>query len=536
MNRFKSLISAVVFCITPGGFGMPEQVANDNPGEIVERVRNILDNTRNIRRIPERRNVNTKLVVLLGATGSGKTSLLHILAGSRMNVKMLAFAGRRFMVPDEDKARTVGRVAGGGNAVTSDVHPFPIENVVYCDGPGLFDTNGGFAEMGNNLIMNEILKEGSKILWVVSIDEILAMRGGAANRSLDYLLSLLPERRTSEAEKKAESIGIVMSKGFWDGRVEDGLRSLREQEGHHWLIDYLQDHVGTNAFWFPAPREEGVYEPPQDLVEKITNFANTRSSLIYGSMGLQPGVIDKITEKRVRDHFNVEVKVGDIVKRVKNDFDIHKENLDKLLELEGAFSTLWSSLAVEMTNQPGQQDELQRRWRRRGSDPMKKFNFTLRNFVGVLDGIEYFRNLCKVGDGGFNSKFENGLLWEELVDCISRLPNPQNRRDNWLRILGYAGGSWKKALPGLMRNSNKISNKIKELKRTRAQKIGAVVGGAAGTAAGAVVGGVLLGAPAAAAIGAAGASLGAGLVTVGVKGANAIKDITAKLAENDQLE
>ena len=485
MNRFKSFISAAVFCIAPGVFGMPEQVANDNQGEIVERVRTILENVRFVERRME--DVNNNPVVLVGATGSGKTSLLHVLAGSEMMAANEPdLADRLAIVPDEVAARIIGRVAGGGESVTLDVHLFQVEDVVYCDGPGFFDTNGGFVEMGNNLMINEILRRGTKILWVVSVDEILAARGGAANRSLDYLESLLPRERTPRAERKARSVGIVVSKAR-GGEAQNGLNILMEQEGHHWLIDYLSERAATNAFFFPAPREEGIYVPPQNLVEGIMRFARAPSELISGSMGLRPEVIDEIIAGH--ESFDVMRKVDDISTRILSELRGHGDDFSRLRRLDEAFDMLWRLLAARsIPDDPQAQEELIGRWKNFDayaySDPLRRFDFTLRNFVDVLDGVEYFRNLCDVGDGGFASWFERGLLWEELVGYISRLSGTLEMHVTWLR---NAGDSWKTVLPSLMEVSREVSRKNE--KRRQIQVGNMVIG--LSSAIGAGVGGIV---------------------------------------------
>lgn len=126
MKKFSSLVSVVAFCIVPGVFGM--QVENPGPDRdsIVQKARGILKNVRIIDENTKR--MSTNPVVLLGATGSGKTSLLHILVGTTMKASKSDEAASLFdrgsLIPSENAADRIGKVAGGGSSVTSGVYPW----------------------------------------------------------------------------------------------------------------------------------------------------------------------------------------------------------------------------------------------------------------------------------------------------------------------------------------------------------------------------------------------------------------------------
>ena len=524
MRKFKSFISAVAFCVVPGVFGMHGENMELSNGSVVEKARGIL---RNVQIVDDnmKKNAHMRLIVLLGATGSGKTSLMHALAKTSMRAAaedgMARLAGRYAITPNGTAAVNIGKVAGGGRSVTSDVRPFKVGNIIYCDGPGFFDTNGGFTEMSNTLLMNEVLRRGVKILLVVSNDELLARRGEAAKETMDYLKSLLPDERTDRAERMAMSIGIVISKGTLSGTIGDVFAILEGKENHHWLIDYLSDHRKENAFWFPAPTREGPYEAPQDLIEGIKKFAGRRSELITGSMSLQPKAINDLVG--MHSSFDVRDKIDRIVNEVSREFSCYENDLDNLLVLEGAFGTLWASLTERSFDSRISKDEMLRRWRRSSfsSDARKKFGFSLRDFVDGLDGVDHFRVICGVGEEGFGPEFEKGLVWEELVDYISRLSSTSERE---ISRLNKVRDNWKKGLPNLMERSKDVSRAVVRNQQSRGERIAAGAGTVIGGAVGGVVGGIMgsaaggIGAAPGAAIGASsGAAAGASAGTAVVK-------------------
>ena len=530
MRKFKSFVSAVVFCVVPGVFGMHGgDCCISDSDLIVRKAKCILRNIKTINQNME--DVKLNPVVLLGATGSGKTSLLHVLAGTKMEViesqnAIDRLSGKSYsLVPDRKAASEIGEVAGGGRSVTSDIHPFRIGNVIYCDGPGFFDTNGEFTEVGNNLIMNEVLRRGAKVLWVVSVSELSARRGEAAVESLDYLQSLLLGDRT-----KAGSIGVVISKGTPTGKIEDAFAVLEEKKNHHWLIDYLSDHREENAFWFPIPESKESYKAPQDLIRGITNFAGRRSELITGSMGLQAKVVTNLVENH--RYFDVKSEIGEIVTRIARKSREYKGDLSKLRELEKIFNKLWYSLAArsldqemsdssqytsdssqEMSDSSPNPRYLVKKWRDH-SNAWREYNFPLRDFVDVIDDIEYFKDLCSVGDEGFAPKFEKGLVWEELVDCISRLSSTSKEEINRLKEVG---DNWKHELPNLMGRNKTVSKKIKKGRQIKTEKLIAGTASATAGVVGALAGGVFGKGPASAVVGGAsgavvGATVGKGIM------------------------
>lgn len=537
MKKFRSLVSVIAFCITPGVFGMHDEGRSLNDELIVERARHIMENVQVVD--DSIKNVRTNPVVLLGATGSGKTSLLHVLVGTKMVADIsdtdpvAVILGRCSLIPDEAAVDRVGRVAGGGESVTSDVRILSVGDVIYCDGPGFFDTNGGFTEMGNHLSMNEILKMGAKILWVVSASELAAKRGEAANGSLSYLLNLLPSDRSGEGERKARSVGMVISQGFEDVKAEIVLSLLREKD-HHWLIDYWSEHA-ENVFWFPAPGRKGVYDPPQKLIDGITSFAERQSELITGSMGLQPNTIEDLIGKH--GAFDVVEEVKWLVDKI----DEKGEDLESLQELKESFDALWNSLAKETSNTEADRKNIVRRWRRRGSqNPRERFEFTLKQFVDELNNVEYFKDLCGVGEEGFGRRFDKGIVWERLVECLSL--HSGTSEENIARLRN-TGNNWKQQLSDFTQRNREVTQKIEKMekqqrRRTIRKASSAVLGtvGALGGGIGGFVEGPAGSVAGVAAGGAGGVAVGAYIGKGISKAVDTFDDLKRRVRGNNQSE
>lgn len=125
----------------------------------------------------------------------------------------------------------------------------------------------------------------------------------------------------------------------------------------------------------------------------------------------------------------------------------------------------------------------------------------------MIDDIEYFKDLCGVGEKGFSPKFEKGLVWEELVGSISRLSGTSKDEINRLKEVG---DNWKEELSNLMERNKKVSKKIKKGRQIQTEK--PITGTAAATAGvvGALAGGVFGKGSASVAVGGAGgAAVGA---------------------------
>jgi len=103
-----------------------------------------------------------EMIVLLGNTGAGKSTLINVLCGK----KVIEINGR-FEVEDGEE-NSVAKIGHGSTSET--LFPDLIEgdgNQIFCDCPGFFDTRGIEPNLGNAVSLYEAFKGAGKIRMIV---------------------------------------------------------------------------------------------------------------------------------------------------------------------------------------------------------------------------------------------------------------------------------------------------------------------------------------------------------------------------------
>jgi len=189
-------------------------------------------------------------VLLLGVTGSGKTTLVHALAGKRLVTRELSSGVTALEVSDSQK---LPGFAIGHRVTSSTLVPTPWQDrsagLCYWDCPGFMDTRGPEQDIINAFAMDQLFEAPSKIktLLVVQSSELTDSRGRDVFARFDRLAKLLPV-----PEHLYKSTALVITKTSSRFSAMDVLRSM----GDHPLVRFFADHPGK-VFTFPYP-EDGI--------------------------------------------------------------------------------------------------------------------------------------------------------------------------------------------------------------------------------------------------------------------------------------
>ena len=130
------------------------------------------------------------IILLLGSTGAGKSTLMHFLAGSKM--RMIEVRGTQCLEPEvvmeglEDIAfsRSSRSETSGIRAVT--IHSDDKEFVV-CDTAGLGDTRGPEQDITNGIVMTKAIRSAKSVKLVIFITE-----GAISDRYSNLRRTLVP--------------------------------------------------------------------------------------------------------------------------------------------------------------------------------------------------------------------------------------------------------------------------------------------------------------------------------------------------------
>jgi energy-coupling factor transporter ATP-binding protein EcfA2 len=127
---------------------------------------------------------NKDIIVFLGDTGAGKSTLINLLAGIPLKTDT------RGNVVTRESDSSGMRIGSGGHSVTKHPQYIAVDGVgILCDLPGFEDTDGALDDVINASLIRSILLNARsvKAVFVASGSEIDAVRGAAFKRLMQSI-------------------------------------------------------------------------------------------------------------------------------------------------------------------------------------------------------------------------------------------------------------------------------------------------------------------------------------------------------------
>jgi hypothetical protein len=220
-------------------------------------------------------------VLILGTTGSGKSTLVHGLSDK----KLIAEAGTgsyRIKVLDEMlPGFTIGHQLDSATTIPVSWYDRSA-NLAYWDCPGFMDSRGERQEIVNAFSIDQIFSPPSRIKVLLAIQEsdFEGARGMKVMRKFEKVISLLPN-----PEQLKQALSVVVTKKI-DRRFtsHEKLKGLLERskkaqgitgiEKSIDLLNYLV-HNPDRIFTFPEPTVEGLYN---DFLDKGSLISHLKRS------------------------------------------------------------------------------------------------------------------------------------------------------------------------------------------------------------------------------------------------------------------
>ncbi len=237
-------------------------------------------------------------VVVLGVTGSGKSTFIHALAGKNLIVKK---GTSRFHI-DPDRLLP-GFSIGHGVASSTTV---PVcwcdrdNNIVYWDCPGFLDSRGAAQDIINAFATDIIfsLSERIKVLLVLGAQE-LDLRATEMKSRLQKIQRLIPQREELES-----CVHLVLSQtqSNPDFPYTDVLSGMAHEIDDP-LLHFLVSHPSL-VFEFPKPTQVGPYRLFQKRRQVIQSLLGGDPLRIHHNIDL---------ESHIKIHlFQMMKKMGDV--------------------------------------------------------------------------------------------------------------------------------------------------------------------------------------------------------------------------------
>lgn len=267
-------------------------------------------------------------VLVVGGTGSGKTTLVHALVGKPLEV--LRTLSKRELVVAAGAGIPGAIIGHGVDSETSipNIWYDHEKRLIFCDCPGSDDTRGPEQEIVNAFAIHQLFKKSSELKVLLTLENS-GFDGGRAQdaiKSLNRLISLVPDRA-----KLKHGLMLVITKGSAEFTATDTIAGfLAELEKSHRAkldlegpIDVLKHllNISHQIFAFPAPTVDGVYT---SFTENPNVIHNLRSGFIENAQSNISFQFDSNTRLSINEMVNkfgvVERKIPDLMTTIQGNY------------------------------------------------------------------------------------------------------------------------------------------------------------------------------------------------------------------------
>lgn len=215
---------------------------------------------------------NKTVVLLLGPTGSGKTTLFYALTKKDLIVSQ----GNPFPILDVEKKDRDDHFQighdGRSKTTTPGLKYDQVSDIIFCDCPGFFDNKSDLQDATNSFAIHTVLSNAKniKILLCASDSSIQSSKGKDLLESCYLVEKLFPNQNQIR-----DAIALIVTNMNPDYVDFPALEDVFT--GKSWLLKLFQNsEVGKNrkVFYFPSPKVEminGLYSGFQHK-DKILSF------------------------------------------------------------------------------------------------------------------------------------------------------------------------------------------------------------------------------------------------------------------------
>lgn len=202
------------------------------------------------------------LVVLLGGTGSGKSTFIHILAGRKLILR-----NDKYGTPilEAEKEWTEFKIGHSHESETEipGIWFDKTRNIIFCDCPGFYDTKGPMQEVVNLFAIVSLLNLVTqlKIVLMIGQEDAVSLRGQHSRNQFDMIENL------SSIKSSSKGISLIITHAKdrlkHERRLKAHLHEMGDEDKNN-LINLVSNEIDKRVFVF--------FEPDCDVNSEYTKF------------------------------------------------------------------------------------------------------------------------------------------------------------------------------------------------------------------------------------------------------------------------
>lgn len=283
---------------------------------VVKLDRLIQDATKTIRNNPDFTR-NAPRVIVIGVTGRGKTTLLHLLAGKDLVSQQLPNSMKCILdVKPQDRLPgfKIGHGVNAGTGLPASWYDSKA-NTVYWDCPGFGDPAGSEQEVVNTFAIHQLFKstQPTKIVFVASESDA-DMNSGRANTFLNFLervSDVLPD--VTHAKPPSQGVSLVIThQRYYQPHIllQEILKELNSSGTHAFkqgpvknLVELLSHQSRSAAL--PEPSGPGQYS--SDPKNKILGNLSATQPIISPKVNLVVSPDARLLVRNYGDKLNEKI-------------------------------------------------------------------------------------------------------------------------------------------------------------------------------------------------------------------------------------
>lgn len=367
-------------------------------------------------------------LIILGPTGSGKSTLVHHLQGSLV-AQRAGFAGFKLYPTRLLPGFNIGHDMAVGTKLPC-LWFDNDNNIAVWNCPGFGDPRGSKEDIVNAFAINELLKGNVKILLALPESSLIDERGTRFFKLLNEITEAF-----SGDNQLAQNLSLVITHKSTDtGDLHEGIRELHEANSPlltpaaSTLLRILTENP-TRFAAFPKPSQEGPFERGRNQIRgSIRASQYVRDPMVNIRVSPEGTLLVGAFGERLNNYLTEYMKTESaqrIISYCNKLIDGHSGTLSSLRQNFSNFVTTLQALNNVSSNSPG------------------RFVEVLRPFINVDDisqAIDLLGFLKKIkNDIAYQTEHWSSSVRETIAKINQLVPVPLWGYDNQLKLLSIKG-------------------------------------------------------------------------------------------------